>query len=138
MTVKNKETGKSKTVDLNDFVKNFDMKRQPSVKAYLAKLPGEVLMDLFTEVGPLKQANSFDKILFKDVVALYNPFTNNIINLNTDSYKKDGVYISEGDKHQPSGNGKYLFSIRNQDWWKVNETIFDSHNWSQEIPQGIN
>lgn len=99
----------------------------------------------FNQHGDLSINNKFmtnadtTSLLLKDLINTpVNPFTNNIINLNTDSYKKDGVYISAGDKHQPSGNGKYLFSIRNQDWWKVNETIFDSHNWSQEIPQGIN
>ena len=63
-----------------------------------------------------------------------NPFTGNIIPADTSSIKKDGVYISAADTHQPSNNGKYTFSIKPGQWWHVRDNIFKSENWKQEAP----
>ena len=51
------------------------------------------------------------------------------------SYKKDGIYITSSDAHQPLYNGTYKFSIKDNEWWHVKENIFESKNWTQEAPR---
>ena len=63
-----------------------------------------------------------------------NPFTGNMIPDDTTDLKKDGVYISAADTHQPGNNGKYRFSIKPSEWWHVKENIFKSENWKQLSP----
>ena len=48
-----------------------------------------------------------------------NPFTQKAIPLDTTNLKADGVIISTCDLHQPAHNGKYQFSTRPRDWWKL-------------------
>ena len=63
-----------------------------------------------------------------------NPFTGKVIPTDTYDIKKDGVYISAADTHQPANNGKYTFSIKPNQWWHVKDNIFISENWKQEKP----
>ena len=62
-----------------------------------------------------------------------NPFTNKPIPYDTTPLKKDGVYISASDAHQPGNNGKFKFSIKDSEWWHVKENIFKKENWSQGL-----
>lgn len=61
-----------------------------------------------------------------------NPFTGKEIPLDTTELKKDGVVISVSDKHRPSDNGKYQFSIESDQWWRVRGNIFEAASWSRE------
>ncbi|MBQ8014005.1 MAG: YidC/Oxa1 family membrane protein insertase [Treponema sp.] len=63
-----------------------------------------------------------------------NPYTGKAIPLDTTSIKKDGVYISVSDAHQPVNNGEYTFSIKDNEWWHVKDNIFKAENWKQEKP----
>lgn len=65
---------------------------------------------------------------------LKNPFTGKEMPYDTENLKKDGVYISAADTHQPGNNGKYTFSIKPTEWWHVKDNIFRSSNWSQKNP----
>ena len=67
-----------------------------------------------------------------------NPFTGNLIPLDTKELKKNGVIISTSDNEKPSYNGKYKFSIRDNEWWLVKDNIFKSANWTQISPEQIN
>ena len=62
-----------------------------------------------------------------------NPFTKKPIPYDTSEIKKNGVYISASDAHQPGNNGKFKFSIKDSEWWHIKENIFKSENWSQGI-----
>ena len=64
-----------------------------------------------------------------------NPFTGNVIPLETSQFKKDGIYLTASDAHQPLYNGTYKFSIKDTEWWHVKENIFESKNWTQEAPR---
>ena len=66
-----------------------------------------------------------------------NPFTNNVIPLETSQFKKDGIYITASDAHQPAYNGTYTFTIKENEWWHVKENIFESKNWTQEVPSEL-
>lgn len=63
-----------------------------------------------------------------------NPFTEKAIPADTTQLKKDGVYITACDEHQPSNNGRYTFSIKPEQWWLVKDNIFKASNWTQESP----
>ena len=63
-----------------------------------------------------------------------NPFTGKEIPLDTSGIKKKGVYITTSDIHQASWNGKYTFSIKENEWWLVKDNIFRSKNWTQKSP----
>ena len=54
--------------------------------------------------------------------------------VDTSDFKKNGIYITSSDAHQPLYNGTYQFSIKDNEWWHVKENIFDSNNWTQEAP----
>ena len=66
-----------------------------------------------------------------------NPFTNKVIPLETGDFKKNGIYISASDAHQPAYNGTYTFTIKDNEWWHVKENIFESKNWTQEVPSEL-
>ena len=61
-----------------------------------------------------------------------NPFTGKEIPLDTTALKQDGVVISVCDRHRPSDNGKYQFSIAADEWWRVRNNIFEAASWSRE------
>ena len=74
-------------------------------------------------------------LLLKDFDQTFtNPYTGKIIPIETSDFKKNGIYISASDAHQPLYNGTYQFSIKDNEWWHVKENIFDSNNWTQEAP----
>ena len=97
----------------------------------------------FNATGPLKIDNDTfmtnadaPSLLLKDIVEKpINPYTNKPIPLDTTDLKKDGVYISASDAHQPPYNGKYTFSIKDNEWWHVKDNIFKAANWKQEKPK---
>ena len=64
-----------------------------------------------------------------------NPYTNKPIPLDTTELKKEGVYISASDAHQPPYNGKYTYSIKDNEWWLVKDNIFKAANWKQVVPE---
>ncbi|MBP5156908.1 MAG: YidC/Oxa1 family membrane protein insertase [Treponema sp.] len=64
-----------------------------------------------------------------------NPFTGKEIPLDTTELKKDGAVISVCDRHRPSENGKYQFSIDDNEWWRVRNNIFEAASWSREEVQ---
>ncbi len=61
-----------------------------------------------------------------------NPFTGKEIPLDTTALKQDGVVISVCDRHRPSDNGRYQFSIAADEWWRVRNNIFEAASWSRE------
>ncbi len=63
-----------------------------------------------------------------------NPFTGKEIPLDTTNIKENGVFITTCDAHQAGWNGKYTFSIKENEWWHVKDNIFDSKNWTQKSP----
>ena len=95
----------------------------------------------FNASGDLKFDNTFmtnadtPSLLMKGLIEKpVNPFTGKIIPTDTTEIKKDGVYVSAADTHQPSNNGKYTFSIKPTQWWHVKDDIFKAENWKQEAP----
>lgn len=74
-------------------------------------------------------------MLLKDLVQKpVNPFTDKEISIDTIPQKQNGVIISTSDKHQPAYNGKYLYTIEEDNWWLVKDNIFKSENWTQVNP----
>ena len=78
LTVKNTQTGLTRTIDLNKLTEDLDLRGQAAVKAQLTRLPGEILMDIAIEGIKLKPANWIDKLTMPDAAACYSPITNNI------------------------------------------------------------
>lgn len=93
--IKNKKNGKTRTINLNELVKNLSLRGQAAVKAQLVKLPGEVLMDLAIEVTSFKSATKLDKILKKTAAAYYHPATDNITLGVGDSYDISDSLVHE-------------------------------------------
>ena len=96
----------------------------------------------FNATGDLKDDNTFmtnadtPSLLLKGLGDNFtNPFTGKTIPLDTTDFKKDGIYITTSDAHQPLYNGTYKFSIKENEWWHVKENIFESKNWTQEAPR---
>lgn len=96
----------------------------------------------FNTSGNLKTDNTFmtnvdtPSLLLKGLGNNFtNPFTGKTIPLDTTDFKKDGIYITSSDAHQPLYNGTYKFSIKDNEWWHVKENIFESKNWTQEAPR---
>ncbi|MBQ9537731.1 MAG: hypothetical protein IJU95_00545, partial [Treponema sp.] len=98
---------------------------------------------LFKDLGssgkPVTDAESFmtnadvPSLLLKGLVEQpVNPFTGREIPLDTRELKKDGVVISVSDRHKPSDNGKYRFTIAKDQWWRVRNNIYQAASWSQE------
>ncbi len=66
-----------------------------------------------------------------------NPFTGKEIPLDTRPLKEDGVIISASDAHRPVDNGSYRYTIRDNEWWLVRDSIFKASSWTQlEPPEG--
>ena len=61
-----------------------------------------------------------------------NPFTGKEIPLDTSALKAEGVVVSVCDRHRPSDNGKYQFAIKDEQWWRVRNSIFEAASWSRE------
>jgi hypothetical protein len=57
-----------------------------------------------------------------------NPFTHKPM-----KSEKDGkIIITNSDKWEPVGHGKYTFNIANNEWLSVQNSIFESSNWQKE------
>ncbi len=66
-----------------------------------------------------------------------NPFTGNPIPTDTRPLKADGVIISASDAHRPADNGSCRYSIRDNEWWLVRDSVFKASSWTQiEPPEG--
>ena len=92
---------------------------------------GELKIDNDTFMTNADSASLLLKGLVENPI---NPYTKKTIPLDTQEIKKDGVFISASDAHQPPYNGKYSFSIKDNEWWHVRDNIFKSENWKQEKP----
>jgi hypothetical protein len=55
-----------------------------------------------------------------------NPFTGNPL---ADILKKDEALITTGHIPMADGHGKYVFTIKKNQWMRVHDNIFDSANW---------
>jgi YidC/Oxa1 family membrane protein insertase len=61
-----------------------------------------------------------------------NPFTGNPI---TTQPKKDGILISTNHMPMVSSHGKYIFSIKKNQWMYLHDSIFETSNWETvELP----
>ncbi len=61
-----------------------------------------------------------------------NPFTGNALKAD----KENGVYVSTSDIFTPLQNkNKYTLSVNDDEWYRVRDNIFESANWTQEVPQ---
>ncbi|MBP5447716.1 MAG: hypothetical protein J6X95_06465 [Treponema sp.] len=61
-----------------------------------------------------------------------NPFTGNALKAD----KTNGVYVSTSDIFTPLQNkNKYTLNVMDDEWYRVRDNIFDSANWTQEVPQ---
>ena len=66
-----------------------------------------------------------------------NPFTGKPIPTDTRPLKADGVIISASDAHRPADNGSCRYSIRDNEWWLVRDSVFKASSWTQiEPPEG--
>ena len=62
-----------------------------------------------------------------------NPFTKKDVSLDTAELKKDGVVISASDVHQAwLMKDDYVYPVRNDQWWRVRDSIFKASSWSRE------
>jgi hypothetical protein len=60
-----------------------------------------------------------------------NPSTGELISMERNTtMKKNGVTITGADKWAPEVNGKYQFSISDNQWLTVHDDIFKKENWS--------
>ncbi len=96
----------------------------------------------FNASEPLRRDDTFmtnadvPSLLLKGLVDNpVNPFTQKTIPLDTTPLKAGGVYISASDAHQPEYNTKYTYSIKDSEWWHVQDDIFKRENWSQKVPE---
>ena len=126
-----------------DFDKNPELDSKVSGSKYSGRGHYHCLLMYkdFDSNGNLITDNSFmtnadtPSLLLKDFDQTFtNPYTGKIIPIETSDFKKNGIYISASDAHQPLYNGTYQFSIKDNEWWHVKENIFDSNNWTQEAP----
>ncbi len=66
-----------------------------------------------------------------------NPFTGRSIPTDTSPLKEDGVIISANDGHRPADHGKYRYSVKDGEWWRVKDSVFSASAWTQvEPPEG--
>ena len=95
----------------------------------------------FGSTGKLKE--SMDFMTNADVPALLlqnlvdnakNPFTGKEISIKqNEAQKAAGALISTSMIFMPyHSNSKYVFTIDENDWWRVKNNIFDSANWTHE------
>lgn len=62
-----------------------------------------------------------------------NPFTKKEVPLDTTGIKKDGVVVTSSDVHQAwLYKDLYTFPIKQNQWWRVKDSIFKASSWSQE------
>ena len=62
-----------------------------------------------------------------------NPFTNKAVPLDTTDLKKDGVVVTSSDVHQAwLMKDVYTYPVKNDQWWRVKDSIFKASSWSQE------
>ena len=78
LVIKNKNNGKTRTINLAKLVENLSLRAQGAVKAQITRLPGEVLMDLAVEVTSFKSATKLDRYFIDHALAFYHPLTDNI------------------------------------------------------------
>lgn len=128
----------------DDFEQDFELDKSISGGQYTGRGHYHCLFMYkdFNENGPLKESRKFmtnadgASLLVKDLVQNpVNPFTGKLIPYSTDELKKNGVFISAADTHQPTNNGKYTFSIKDNQWWLVKDDIFKVSNWNQVTPR---
>jgi YidC/Oxa1 family membrane protein insertase len=60
-----------------------------------------------------------------------NPFTGNKISMEP---KKDGVFVTTNHLPMAQDHGKYQFTIENDQWLYVHDSIFNKNNWSVKDP----
>ncbi len=61
-----------------------------------------------------------------------NPFTQNMIPIDTKELKENGVVITTCDKHQPPYHKNlYKFDIKDNEWWLVKDNVFKADSWKQ-------
>lgn len=62
-----------------------------------------------------------------------NPFTNKALPLDTNEIKKDGVVVTSSDVHQAwLYKDWYTYKIRDDQWWRVKDSIFKASSWKRE------
>ncbi len=94
----------------------------------------------FNSRGPLKTDMTFmtngdvPSIALKGLVAQpVNPFTQKAVPLDTNDLKKDGVVVTCNDTHQAwLMKNLYTFPIKDDQWWRVKDSIFKASSWSRE------
>ena len=94
----------------------------------------------FNSRGPLKTDMTFmtngdvPSIALKGIVEKpVNPFTKKPVPLDTTDLKKDGVVITCNDVHQAwLMKGMYTFPIKDNQWWRIKDSIFKASSWSRE------
>ncbi|MEE3410057.1 MAG: YidC/Oxa1 family membrane protein insertase [Treponema sp.] len=90
--------------------------------------------------GPLTINNDYmtnadtPTLLTKDIIiAPKNPFTQKPL---TNQAKDNGALVCLDDIYMPYHNkDKYVFTADKEKWYRVRDNIFDSANWTQEVPQ---
>lgn len=99
-----------------------------------------LLVKEFNSEESLRTDNSFmtnadtPAIAFKGVIEKpVNPFTGKAI---TSDYKNNGVYVTTDDIFMPHhSKSAYIFTVKNNSWYKVKNNIFIDENWTQEVPR---
>ena len=94
----------------------------------------------FGAEGPLKEDMTFmtngdvPSLALKGIVENpVNPFTNKAVPLDTTDLKKDGVVVTSSDVHQAwLMKDVYTYPVKNDQWWRVKDSIFKASSWSQE------
>lgn len=62
-----------------------------------------------------------------------NPFTNKEVPIDTSEIKKDGVVVTSSDVHQAwLYKNLNTYPVRNDQWWRIKESIFKASSWSRE------
>ncbi len=126
-----------------DFEKDAELDKKVAGSKYSGRGHYHCLLMFkdFNSNGKMITDNSFMtnadtvSLLLKDFDKTFtNPFTNKTIPLDTASFKENGIYLTSSDAHKPVYNDTYLFSIKDNEWWHVKENIFESKNWTQEVP----
>lgn len=94
----------------------------------------------FEATGNLKEDMTFmtngdvPSLALKGIVeAPVNPFTKKEVPLDTTDIKKDGVIVTSSDVHQAwLYKDWYTYKIRDDQWWRVKDSIFKASSWSRE------
>ncbi len=99
----------------------------------------------FNSHGPLKTDMTFmtngdvPSFALKGLVENpQNPFTQKPLPLDTTDLKKDGVIVTCNDTHQAwLMKNLYTFPIKDNQWWRVKDSIFKASSWSREDVSAI-